>query len=116
MAQGGVRGPRLREQSGLLPSAAVVGGWGPPSMVPGRHPAPGSVGLGSVQGTGVRWLTAARDGPHSTGRSTPSTGQARSEPSLCLLPCVGDPDPVLRCIVSGFFANAARFHSTGVYR
>ncbi|XP_047627052.1 probable ATP-dependent RNA helicase DHX35 isoform X1 [Phacochoerus africanus] len=28
----------------------------------------------------------------------------------------GDPDPVLRCIVSGFFANAARFHSTGVYR
>ncbi|XP_058143069.1 probable ATP-dependent RNA helicase DHX35 isoform X2 [Dasypus novemcinctus] len=28
----------------------------------------------------------------------------------------GDPDPVLRCIVSGFFANAARFHSTGTYR
>ncbi|ETE64689.1 putative ATP-dependent RNA helicase DHX35, partial [Ophiophagus hannah] len=28
----------------------------------------------------------------------------------------GDPDPVLRCIVSGFFANAARFHSTGCYR
>ncbi|XP_025033358.1 probable ATP-dependent RNA helicase DHX35 isoform X1 [Python bivittatus] len=28
----------------------------------------------------------------------------------------GDPDPVLRCIVSGFFANAARFHSTGSYR
>uniref|UniRef100_F7AY72 Probable ATP-dependent RNA helicase DHX35 n=2 Tax=Macaca TaxID=9539 RepID=F7AY72_MACMU len=28
----------------------------------------------------------------------------------------GDPDPVLRCIVSGFFANAARFHSTGAYR
>ncbi|XP_010638372.1 probable ATP-dependent RNA helicase DHX35 isoform X3 [Fukomys damarensis] len=27
----------------------------------------------------------------------------------------GDPDPVLRCIVSGFFANAARFHSTGAY-
>ncbi|KAL4676270.1 hypothetical protein H8959_010415 [Pygathrix nigripes] len=27
-----------------------------------------------------------------------------------------DPDPVLRCIVSGFFANAARFHSTGAYR
>ncbi|KAK2109989.1 ATPdependent RNA helicase [Saguinus oedipus] len=26
-----------------------------------------------------------------------------------------DPDPVLRCIVSGFFANAARFHSTGAY-
>lgn len=33
-----------------------------------------------------------------------------------LLPRVGDPDPVLRCIVSGFFANAARFHSTGAYR
>ncbi|KAH0619085.1 hypothetical protein JD844_018733 [Phrynosoma platyrhinos] len=30
--------------------------------------------------------------------------------------CEGDPDPVLRCIVSGFFANAARFHSTGAYR
>ncbi|XP_039720269.1 putative ATP-dependent RNA helicase DHX35 isoform X3 [Pteropus medius] len=28
----------------------------------------------------------------------------------------GDPDPVLRCIISGFFANAARFHSTGAYR
>ncbi|KAM8774926.1 putative ATP-dependent RNA helicase DHX35 [Rhynchonycteris naso] len=28
----------------------------------------------------------------------------------------GDPDPVLRCIVSGFFANAARCHSTGAYR
>nr|XP_045013681.1 probable ATP-dependent RNA helicase DHX35 isoform X2 [Jaculus jaculus] len=28
----------------------------------------------------------------------------------------GDPDPVLRCIVSGFFANAARLHSTGAYR
>ncbi|XP_073930860.1 probable ATP-dependent RNA helicase DHX35 isoform X4 [Castor canadensis] len=28
----------------------------------------------------------------------------------------GDPDPVLRCIVAGFFANAARFHSTGAYR
>lgn len=28
----------------------------------------------------------------------------------------GDPDPVLRCIVSGFFANAAKFHSTGAYR
>ncbi|XP_026520850.1 probable ATP-dependent RNA helicase DHX35 isoform X3 [Notechis scutatus] len=28
----------------------------------------------------------------------------------------GDPDPVLRCIVSGFFANAARFHSTGCFR
>ncbi|XP_054429730.1 probable ATP-dependent RNA helicase DHX35 [Pteronotus mesoamericanus] len=28
----------------------------------------------------------------------------------------GDPDPVLKCIVSGFFANAARFHSTGAYR
>uniref|UniRef100_A0A2K6G1S3 RNA helicase n=1 Tax=Propithecus coquereli TaxID=379532 RepID=A0A2K6G1S3_PROCO len=27
----------------------------------------------------------------------------------------GDPDPVLKCIVSGFFANAARFHSTGAY-
>ncbi|XP_043351665.1 probable ATP-dependent RNA helicase DHX35 isoform X6 [Dermochelys coriacea] len=28
----------------------------------------------------------------------------------------GDPDPVLRCIVSGFFANAAKCHSTGAYR
>lgn len=28
----------------------------------------------------------------------------------------GDPDPVLRCIVSGFFANAAKYHSTGAYR
>ncbi|XP_078006354.1 putative ATP-dependent RNA helicase DHX35 isoform X2 [Phascolarctos cinereus] len=28
----------------------------------------------------------------------------------------GDPDPVLKCIVSGFFANAAKFHSTGAYR
>ncbi|XP_062897219.1 probable ATP-dependent RNA helicase DHX35 [Mobula hypostoma] len=28
----------------------------------------------------------------------------------------GDPDPILRCIVSGFFANAARFHYNGFYR
>ncbi|XP_040186377.1 probable ATP-dependent RNA helicase DHX35 [Rana temporaria] len=28
----------------------------------------------------------------------------------------GDPDPILRCIVSGFFANAAKLHSTGAYR
>uniref|UniRef100_UPI00358F01F0 probable ATP-dependent RNA helicase DHX35 isoform X1 n=1 Tax=Myxine glutinosa TaxID=7769 RepID=UPI00358F01F0 len=28
----------------------------------------------------------------------------------------GDPDAVLRCIVSGFFANAAQFHYTGNYR
>ncbi|XP_006881777.1 PREDICTED: probable ATP-dependent RNA helicase DHX35 [Elephantulus edwardii] len=28
----------------------------------------------------------------------------------------GDPDPVLRCIVAGFFANAARLHSSGAYR
>ncbi|KAM7326963.1 hypothetical protein ACRRTK_013330 [Alexandromys fortis] len=28
----------------------------------------------------------------------------------------GDPDPVLKCIVSGFFANAARLHSSGAYR
>ncbi|KAG8513345.1 putative ATP-dependent RNA helicase DHX35 [Galemys pyrenaicus] len=37
-------------------------------------------------------------------------------PRALLLPCAGDPDPVLRCIVAGFFANAARFHSTGAYR
>lgn len=36
--------------------------------------------------------------------------------SLLLLPCAGDPDPVLKCIVSGFFANAARLHSSGAYR
>lgn len=36
--------------------------------------------------------------------------------SLLSLPCAGDPDPVLKCIVSGFFANAARFHSSGAYR
>ncbi|XP_043946393.1 probable ATP-dependent RNA helicase DHX35 [Protopterus annectens] len=28
----------------------------------------------------------------------------------------GDPDPVLRCIVAGFFANAAKLHYTGSYR
>ncbi|XP_048464496.1 probable ATP-dependent RNA helicase DHX35 [Rhincodon typus] len=28
----------------------------------------------------------------------------------------GDPDPILRCIVSGFFANAAKFHYSGFYR
>ncbi|XP_028667591.1 probable ATP-dependent RNA helicase DHX35 isoform X2 [Erpetoichthys calabaricus] len=28
----------------------------------------------------------------------------------------GDPDVILRCIVSGFFANAARLHYTGTYR
>lgn len=28
----------------------------------------------------------------------------------------GDPIPVQRCIVSGFFANAARLHYTGCYR
>uniref|UniRef100_A0A4W3JJF1 Probable ATP-dependent RNA helicase DHX35 n=2 Tax=Callorhinchus milii TaxID=7868 RepID=A0A4W3JJF1_CALMI len=30
--------------------------------------------------------------------------------------CEGDPDPILRCIVSGFFANAAKLHYTGAYR
>nr|XP_045742214.1 probable ATP-dependent RNA helicase DHX35 [Mirounga angustirostris] len=44
------------------------------------------------------------------------SGRQGAYPSLCLLPRAGDPDPVLRCIVSGFFANAARFHSTGAYR
>jgi hypothetical protein len=52
---------------------------------------------------------------HSTGPNTWSTGQAKVSSSL-LPPCAGDPDPVLRCIVAGFFANAARFHSTGAYR
>ncbi|KAG9332603.1 hypothetical protein JZ751_014701 [Albula glossodonta] len=28
----------------------------------------------------------------------------------------GDPDAILRCIVSGFFANAARMHHSGSYR
>lgn len=28
----------------------------------------------------------------------------------------GDPDVILRCIVSGFFANAARLHHSGSYR
>eukprot|EP00058_Branchiostoma_floridae_P019398 XP_002604888.1 hypothetical protein BRAFLDRAFT_264370 [Branchiostoma floridae] len=28
----------------------------------------------------------------------------------------GDVDPICQCIVAGFFANAARFHPTGVYR
>ncbi|XP_032897762.1 probable ATP-dependent RNA helicase DHX35 [Amblyraja radiata] len=28
----------------------------------------------------------------------------------------GDPDPILRCIVLGFFANAAKFHYSGFYR
>ena len=28
----------------------------------------------------------------------------------------GDPDVVCRCIVAGFFANAARLHASGGYR
>lgn len=28
----------------------------------------------------------------------------------------GDPDVILRCIVAGFFANAARIHHSGSYR
>ncbi|CAM9328515.1 unnamed protein product, partial [Lampetra planeri] len=28
----------------------------------------------------------------------------------------GDPDVILKCIVSGFFANAARIHHSGSYR
>ena len=74
------------------------------------------MGLGPVQEMVARWPEAAWGGPHGTGLSAQSIGQKKSHPSLCLLPRVGDPDPVLRCIVSGFFANAARFHSTGAYR
>lgn len=38
-------------------------------------------------------------------------------PGHCWLCCVaGDPDVILRCIVSGFFANAARIHHSGSYR
>ncbi|CAI8014753.1 Probable ATP-dependent RNA helicase DHX35 [Geodia barretti] len=33
-----------------------------------------------------------------------------------LTSCEGDPEPVQRCIVSGFFPNAARLHYTGSYR
>ncbi|MBN3279122.1 DHX35 helicase, partial [Polyodon spathula] len=29
---------------------------------------------------------------------------------------LGDPEVILRCIVSGFFANAARLHHSGAYR
>ena len=28
----------------------------------------------------------------------------------------GDPKPIQRCLVSGFFPNAARLHYTGTYR
>lgn len=30
--------------------------------------------------------------------------------------CTGDPDVILKCIVLGFFANAARIHHSGSYR
>ncbi|XP_031562645.1 probable ATP-dependent RNA helicase DHX35 isoform X2 [Actinia tenebrosa] len=33
-----------------------------------------------------------------------------------ILTCDGDVDPVCQCIVSGFFANAARLHPSGSYR
>uniref|UniRef100_A0A672T379 RNA helicase n=1 Tax=Sinocyclocheilus grahami TaxID=75366 RepID=A0A672T379_SINGR len=36
-----------------------------------------------------------------------------SHSSVC---AAGDPDVILRCIVSGFFANAARMHHSGSYR
>lgn len=32
------------------------------------------------------------------------------------LTVAGDPDVILKCIVSGFFANAARIHHSGSYR
>ena len=32
------------------------------------------------------------------------------------LSCAGDPDVILKCIVAGFFANAARIHHSGSYR
>lgn len=53
---------------------------------------------------------------HSPGPGMWNMGPVLGLTRRLLLPCVGDPDPVLRCIVSGFFANAARFHSSGAYR
>lgn len=35
---------------------------------------------------------------------------------VCCFCCTGDPDVILKCIVSGFFANAARIHHSGSYR
>lgn len=65
-------------------------------------------GAGGSKQPGVR--------PHGTGLGARSTLPVRVSPTVLFAALAGDPDPVLRCIVSGFFANAARFHSTGAYR
>lgn len=102
------RGPRLREQSDMFPSAAIVEGG--TSMVPGQASGTGNCGPNPFR----RWFQGGPRQP-GVGLIAQNIGRVRSHlfhPSVC----VGDPDPVLRCIVSGFFANAARFHSTGAYR
>lgn len=63
-------------------------------------------------GTGLGVILPSQPRPQHVEHGATVLGLTR----LLLLPRVGDPDPVLRCIVSGFFANAARFHSTGAYR
>lgn len=103
-------GPRLTEQSDMFPSAAIVEGGDLYRRCQGRHLALGIVGLNPFRS----WFQGGSRQP-GVGLTAQNVGQVRSHlihPSVC----VGDPDPVLRCIVSGFFANAARFHSTGAYR
>lgn len=84
-------------------------------MVPGQTSSSGGVWLGLLQKVVVGCLEAARSG---ASQHRPEHAERRAGKVLLptLLSHVGDPDPVLRCIVSGFFANAARFHSTGAYR
>lgn len=94
----------------MFPSAAIVEGGDLYRRCQGRHLALGIVGLNPFRS----WFQGGSRQP-GVGLTAQSVGQVRSHlihPSVC----VGDPDPVLRCIVSGFFANAARFHSTGAYR
>lgn len=99
----------------MLPSAVIVEGGDLHRWCQGRCPAPRGVWLGLLQEVVVRCLEAAWSG---ASQHDPEHAEHRAGKVLLLtlLSHIGDPDPVLRCIVSGFFANAARFHSTGAYR
>lgn len=49
---GEVGGPQVKEQPSMFLSAATVGGWGPPRMVPWQAPSTGRHGAGADSGDG----------------------------------------------------------------
>ena len=76
VARGGVGGPRLREQSSVFPSAATVGGWGPPQMVPGQVSSTGKRGAGTRSGDGCE---VARSSLGWASRHRPERTEHRAE-------------------------------------